>query len=131
MTRLFLIATGVLWLAYGIYLVIAPQDLAGIAGVTATSATGVVELRAMYGGLQAAVGLLALWAGVAASWHVRGLTALLFIYAGLAVTRLVSAALAHEFSSYVIGALAFEVPSALIAWALLRRASKPPALRFG
>lgn len=124
MTKAFLIITGVLWLGYGIYLLIAPQALAGIAGVTASSATGMVELRAMYGGLQAAVGVLALLAGVSATWRRQGLAALLFVYAGLGLTRLASAAVTHEFSSYVMGALVFELPSALIAWTLLRKESR-------
>ena len=129
MTKAFLIITGVLWLGYGVYLLIAPQELAGIAGVAATSTTGTVELRAMYGGLQAAVGVLALWAGVSAAWRTQGLTALLFLYGGMGLVRLASAAVTHEFSTYVIGALCFELPSALIAWALLRREVRPDLLR--
>ncbi|MET0985549.1 MAG: DUF4345 domain-containing protein [Steroidobacteraceae bacterium] len=129
MTKAFLIITGVLWLGYGIYLLIAPQELAGIAGVTATSTTGTVELRAMYGGLQAAVGVLALWAGVSAAWRTQGLTALLFLYGGMGLARLASAAVTQEFSTYVIGALCFELPSAWIAWALLRREVRPDLLR--
>lgn len=121
MTKAFLIITGVLWFGYGIYLVFAPQALADIAGVAATSATGTVELRSMYGGLQAAVGALALWAGLSDAWRTHGLAALLFLYSGMGLVRLASAAMSGEFSSYVIGALVFELPSALIALALLRR----------
>ena len=121
MTRLFLILTGLLWLGYGIYCLIMPQALAASVGVIATSATGVVELRAMYGGRQSAIGALALLAGVAAAWRKEGLVALLFAYAGVALARLMSAAIMGEFSSYVVSALAFEATSALITLALLRR----------
>jgi hypothetical protein len=124
MTRAFLLLQGVMWLGYGIYCLLTPQALAGLAGITATSATAIVELRAMYGGLQSAIGVLALLAGSAASWRREGLVALLFVYSGLALARLASAAATGEFSSYVIGALAFEAPSALITWALLRRESR-------
>ena len=39
-----------------------------MAGVAATNATGTVELRAMYGGLQTAIGALALLAGLSPAW---------------------------------------------------------------
>lgn len=120
MTRIFLILTGLLWVGYGAYCLITPQALAEMAGVTATTATGTVELRAMYGGLQSAIGVLALGAGLSAAWRKQGLLALLFVYAGLGSARLASAAVTGEFSNYVIVAVAFELGSALIVWLLLR-----------
>jgi hypothetical protein len=51
--RIFFALTALVWLPYGIFCFFQPGYLAQAAGVTATSATGTIELRAMYGGLQA------------------------------------------------------------------------------
>ena len=56
MTRLFLAANALLWLPYGLYCFLVPEFLAEAAAVSATTSTGTVELRAMYGGLQAGIG---------------------------------------------------------------------------
>lgn len=94
MARIFLILTGVLFMGFGVYYMITPQVLAEMAGVTATNATGIVELRAMYGGLQIAVGVLSLLAAFSAVWQRVGLLAVLIVYAGLGLVRLASAVVA-------------------------------------
>ncbi len=58
--RVFLGLVALVWLPYGLLCFFQPGFLAGAAGVTSTSATGSTELRAMYGGLQVAIGVLAL-----------------------------------------------------------------------
>ena len=55
-TRIFLLLSALLWLPYGIYCWLHPSALAEAAGVAFQSPTGSTELRAMYGGLQAALG---------------------------------------------------------------------------
>ena len=52
-TRIFLLLSALLWLPYGIYCWLHPSYLAEAAGVVFQGST---ELRAMYGGLQAALG---------------------------------------------------------------------------
>ena len=69
----------------------------------------------MYGGLQAAIGLLAA-AGLAhASLRRPALVALTFLTFGLALARLVGASLDDSFSTYTVGALIFEILSAGIS----------------
>ena len=58
--RVFLALFGLLSLPYGLYCFVDPGFLGPFAGVAATSTTGTVELRAMYGGLQTGFGALAL-----------------------------------------------------------------------
>lgn len=128
MAKIFLILTGALFLGFGAYYMVTPEVLAEMAGVTATSATGVVELQAMYGGLQIAVGVIALLAAFSAVWQRAGLLAVLIVYAGLGLVRLASAAVASEFSNYVVTAVAFELICAAIAWLLWRREARSPAL---
>jgi hypothetical protein len=58
-TRIFLVVSGLIWVPYGLYCFFQPGSLAEAAGVAFMSPTGETELRAMYGGLQAAVGTVA------------------------------------------------------------------------
>jgi hypothetical protein len=58
--RIFLAFSALLWLPYGVYCFFDPGFLAGAAGVVSQSPTASTELRAMYGGLQTAIGALAL-----------------------------------------------------------------------
>ncbi len=113
--RWFLAASVLIWLPYGLWCFLDPGTLAGSAGVTATTPTGVTELRAMYGGLQMAIGLLAA-AGVAhASARRPALLALAFLAGGLAVSRLIGGILDDSFSAYTTGATIFEFVTAVLA----------------
>ena len=57
--RWFLALSALLWFPYGLYCFFAPTALAAGAGVTFTTPTGATQRVVMYGGLQAALGLLA------------------------------------------------------------------------
>ena len=59
-TSIFLGLSTLVWLGYGLYCLLDPGYLAQAAGVAAASATGTTEIRAMYGGLQAGIGVIAL-----------------------------------------------------------------------
>ncbi len=126
MARAFLIIAGLMWIAYGLYMLFVPQALAATAGVSALNGTGTIELRAMYGGLEAAVGVLALWGGFAAGLRRAGLAALAFTCTGLGATRLISAVLAGEFSTYTIQGLCLEIPLSVLALWLLRHELRQP-----
>ncbi|HEU4429145.1 MAG TPA: DUF4345 family protein [Myxococcota bacterium] len=119
--RIFLGLCALLWLPYGLYCLANPGSLAGAAGVEATSVTGGIELRAMYGGLQAAIGALALAGALRTSLAPHALLALGSVAAGLGVTRIASAASAGEFSSYTVMALGLEWTMLVFAFALFRR----------
>ena len=127
MARIFLIVAGLMWLAYGIYMLLAPGALVATAGVGALNTTGTIELRAMYGGLEGAVGLLALWGAFAPGLRRAGLAALAFTCTGLGATRLIAALLAGEFSTYTKQGLGLEIPLSLIAiWLLARELRTHP-----
>ena len=119
--RVFLGACSLVWLPYGIFCLVQPSFLDGAAGVAATSATGTAELRAMYGGLQAAIGVLCLCGCLSPAWRPSALTALVFLAAGLGLGRLVAVAAGAGVSSYTAVALVFEFATAGLALALLRR----------
>ena len=126
MARTYLIIAGLMWVAYGLYLLAAPQALAPTAGVAATSVTGLIELRAMYGGLEIAVGAFALAAAWLPAMLRSGLLAMGLACAGLGITRLLSATAAGEFSSYTRQGLALELTlTALALWLFLRQPREP------
>jgi hypothetical protein len=130
MARAFLIVSGLMWAVYGIYLLAVPQALAATAGVSATTLTGLIELRAMYGGLEMAVGAFALSAAWLPGMLRSGLLAMGLACAGLGVTRLVSAAYAGEFSTYTRQGLALELALAALAlWLFLRQRAAAPPIR--
>lgn len=119
-TRLFLAANALLWLLYGLYCLAQPSFLAEAAGVVATSPTGITELRAMYGGLQAAIGALALVATFRHDLVRTALVALAFLAAGLFGGRLVGAFTDGWLSSYTVAALLLESTLTVLSIRLLR-----------
>ena len=120
-TRLFLAANALLWLGYGLFCLAQPGFLADAAGVAATTPTGTTELRAMYGGLQAAIGVLALLAVFRHDLVRTALTALGFLAGGLFTARVCGVLLDGGLSSYTGGALVLEVMLTVVSIVLLRR----------
>ncbi len=106
--RAFLMLQAAVWLSYGVYCFVAPESLGGAAGVAISSPTGSVELRAMYGGLQIALGVLCLLASRRATLTRAALTTLAFLATGLGSARLLGMALDGGLSTYTLCALAFE-----------------------
>jgi hypothetical protein len=125
--RIFLGLSVLVWLPYGIWCVMQPGFLAGAAGVASSTPTGTTELRAMYGGLQAAIGALALCALLRPSLARPALVALVFLPAGLFLGRLAGLGLDGGVSSYTATALVFEAACALWAGWLLTRVPEPAA----
>jgi hypothetical protein len=118
--RLFLALSALVWLPYGLYCLAQPGSLAEAAGVAASTPTGTTELRAMYGGLQAGLGLLALLGALQPGLRRPALLALAFLGAGLFLTRALGAAVDGGVSGYTVFALGFELVTAGGAGALLR-----------
>ena len=81
----------------------------------------------MYGGLQAAIGALALFAALRPAWVPHALVALAFLSAGLGVSRLAGAVAAGEVSGYTAFGLGFEFTSAILAMWLVSRESTAAA----
>lgn len=129
--RIFLAIFGLVSLLYGIYCFIDPGALAGLAGVASTSATGTTELKAMYGGLQAGFGALALFGALRPENAPTILLATAFQCAGLGSFRLLGALSASEFSAYTTQGIAFELASTLVAFLLWRSLVRSSATSHG
>lgn len=106
--RIFLFFLAIAWTPYGFYCLFFPEALAVFAGVEATSVTATTELRAMYGGVQIAIGLSALLGFFRVVYVDKVLFAQLVIVSGLGTSRLISALIAGDGSVYTLGALVFE-----------------------
>lgn len=118
---IFLALSSLVWLPYGLWCLARPEILAAFAGVAATTPTAVAELRAMYGGLQTAIGVLAALA-LARPDRRRGVVLTLGVLtAGLGIARLLGVVLGAGISSYTAAALVIEFGSAVWAALLLRR----------
>jgi hypothetical protein len=126
--RVFFAASTLLWLSYGVYCFLQPGALAEMAGVIGQTPTATTELRAMYGGAQAGIGLLCAAAFARETMRRPALLALLFIVGGLGSTRLLGALIDGSFSSYTFMGLGFEWTTiAVAAWLLPRTSAPAPA----
>ena len=119
--RIFLGLEAVLFIPYGLYCLVNPGFLAEAAGVTATSITGTIEIQAMYGGLEAALGVLCALGAMRLSMRRPALIALLFCFSGLAIPRVTLALMHGDMSSYTVSAMILEVGSAVCAFYLLSK----------
>jgi len=120
-TRVFLALSAVVWLPYGLFCFFQPGFLEGAAGVVALTPTGSTELRAMYGGLQAAIGVASLLGALRPALAPRVLWMLAFAFGGLGTGRLLGAALDDGWSAYTGFALGFELVGCGVCLWLLRR----------
>ena len=122
-TRLFLLFSAVVWLPYGLYCLAHPGFLREAAGIVSESPTGSTELRAMYGGLQAAVGALSLAGFLRRDLQRPALVMLGALAAGLFSARVCGTVLDGGLSSYTVSALVLESSLTVLSFALLRRAT--------
>lgn len=110
-----------LWVPYGIYCLFVPGVLETGATVGATSPTGVTELRAMYGGLQLAIGIGCAWGAVRTEARYSAVWMLFLLTAGIGMARGIGVALDGGLGAYTALALSFEIATALWAGRLLVR----------
>jgi hypothetical protein len=113
--RPFLIFSAFVWAGYGLLCWVRPETVIENAELAAMSATARTELRAMYGGLQTAFGVMAI-AGLMRPELARNVA--MFLGAstlGLAGARLSGLALDGGASVYTVGAVIFEISAT--AWA--------------
>ena len=113
--RLFLGFNVLVWLPYGVFCFFQPGYLGEAAGLAIQGSTAATEVRAMYGGLQAAIGCFALAALVRPHLSSAALLTLAFLCTGLALGRLGGLAVDGDVSGYTGGAVGFEIANAALA----------------
>ena len=120
-TKIYLAISVLIWLPYGLYCAFAPEYLESAAGVMATTPTGTTEIRALYGGLQASIGMMCAAALVRADLARSAVLALAFLTSGLFLVRVAGFLIDGSASEYTNGVLVFEGSYALISIMLFRR----------
>lgn len=118
--KLLLIISGLIFIIYGLACAFNPALPAGYIGMELGPAGGHVEFIAMYGGLQAALGMLFLYCGLHRKRRLAGLKCLALFLGALGLARL-GGLLSYGVDSYNLAAVCYELGSAALAlWAIKR-----------
>jgi hypothetical protein len=147
---LFLAANSLFWLPWGLINLIWPESWSGevIPGMNVydlSSAVARTEVRAMYGGLQMAIGIFALLGAFRPRYRDAAFMFFLLALTGLALCRLAGMIVEGErtylsFSTAIapgqynqVGLAMYELPSMILAWALflVRPRREPRAAEIG
>ncbi len=130
--RIVLGLTAIMFGGHGAMCLLNPETIANESGIVLSSPGAAVEARAMYGGLEFALGL---YFGVSAAhsvWAKSALVVLVVVFGGLAVARSSGLLLMGEADAYNLRALAYESTSLLLGagalLALSRSARGAPAV---
>lgn len=126
-TKIFLGFNAVVFIGYGLMCLVSPAVVADQTGMQLATGVASTEVRAMYGGLQTAIGLLALAGLLRPGLQASVLLTLVFLYFGLASGRMLGIVVDAEPGSYNLGAVAFESLFGVISLVLLTRASSTAA----
>lgn len=113
--RAFLILNGLVLAAYGIYCTFNPMALAEFASFGLDNNTAIIEVRAMYGGLEFTLGLYFLLCGLRKDMLANGLLVSLFVFAGLAGARAYGMVVDGGDNGYNFGAVIYESCSGLLS----------------
>jgi len=105
----FLILATIVWVPYGVMCFLDPAALAESTGVVASTPTASTEIRAMYGGLQTAIGVLALLAIFRSGLVKSALVCLATLSAGLLTARLLGLAIDGGYTTYTGMAIGLEI----------------------
>ena len=122
MDRGFLALYALLFLAFGVFAFWNPNWAMNLLGASNMSSEGVYELRSNYGGVSFGIGLMCL-ASVFRSELTRPALFVLMAYmGGYSIGRLAAMPIDGVPSTTMIAYASFEIVSAVLAFALLRRA---------
>lgn len=119
--KLWLVIGGVGFLAFGAWMLVAPQAAMAMVGITLPDGAPTTEIRAFYGGLELGLGALLLAAVHKVQYHRAGLVLGCVSYGSIALARVSGMLVDGGASSFLWVALAVEVTLAAGYWWLLRR----------
>ena len=115
--------SALVFISYGLVSLLAPSVPAGFAGLIISNGNAYAEIGAMYGGLQAGIGLYCLLAALQAEYFKGGLAVLVIGIGSLAAARLFAALVnAEPVTFYTYGAFIYEFVTALLAAIAWRQA---------
>lgn len=119
----YLIFTVLVWLPWGLMCVFDLTLIADIIGVSGITASGKSDLRAMYGGVQTAVGLIAALALYDTRFFPNLLFTLAFVGSCLALSRSYGLFVDDSSTAYTWGVMAYEYFAAISSLVWLRMLS--------
>ena len=127
----YLIFTLMVWLPWGLICIFDTQTIAEIIGVTSVNPTGNTDIRAMYGGVQLGVGLMAALALYDRAYFENLLFTLAFLGSCLALSRSYGIVVDDSGTLYTWGVIGYEYFAAIsaIIWLIVlpRLRSSAPA----
>ncbi len=123
--KIFLGLNALVFVGYGLVCLASPAVVADQTGMQLATGVARTEVRAMYGGLQTAVGLLALAGAMRPALQPTVLLTFVFLFFGLASGRIVGILVDPDPGFYNFSAAAFETLFGAISTALLARVSSP------
>lgn len=116
LSKIVLWVTAIIFISYGLVCFFDPQIPAAYSGVKLSNADSRIEIAAMYGGLQAGLGIFCLIAALKTEYTCAGLLMVICLIGGLAITRIISFTLTGDpVTSYTYGAMGFEALTAILA----------------
>ena len=107
--------SGLSLLGFGVAFLVAPLETMASAGITLTGALEATELRAFYGGLEVALGVLVVACVLSPARRRDGLVLTLAIFAGIGLARLSGMLLSGADTGFLRFALSTELGFALLA----------------
>jgi hypothetical protein len=110
-----LLLSGLSLLAFGAAISYAPLQVMAMADVVTRGAAATVELRAFYGGLEIALGVLVLICAWRPERRRDGLWLTLFVYAGIGITRGLGMLIDDVYTGFLGIALVVELGIAVMA----------------
>ena len=122
MTKSFLAFYTLLFLAFGVYVFLQAPALAENVGYGTPNSNGLYEMRSNYGGVSLGIGLMCLAGALRAELQRPALFVVLAYTGGYALGRIIALPIDGVPSTSLIVYGVFEAVSAILAFALLRRA---------
>jgi len=117
--RILLSATGLVFFVHGLVCFIHPATIRMESGLAMPTVASIVEVRAEYGGLPMALGLLFFAAALQKIQVRTGLLVMVTALTGYATARVAAVVISTQLDQYNAAAIAYEVISLLLGlWAL-------------
>jgi len=123
MSRVFLLFCGVLYLGFGLWVVLSPETSLAYLKIAAYSTNALSDLRGSHGGLNIVLGLFLLYAAGSHQWHRTGLLTVALVNIGYFSGRLIAVGAEGMPSAVLIAVMLLEL--ALLTAALVMVGKTP------
>ncbi|MGB5209442.1 MAG: DUF4345 family protein [Gammaproteobacteria bacterium] len=109
MSRVFLLCCGVLYLGFGLWVVLSPETSLAYLKIASYSTNALSDLRGSHGGLNIVLGLFLLYAAGSHRWHRTGLLSVALVNIGYFSGRLIAVGAEGMPSAVLIAVMLLEL----------------------